>query len=192
VEQDTLESHILVRGAVRILDAAGGRKAEELGENEEVVVERGVGVRLGLLCKLGDSIRLLLLQLLRQSLLLLSQADPVFLVDLPVLGELLLELEQLRLQGRLLEVGGLLVGVDDLGENKVIERLVVMLGDDGIDLGGVGLRDRGVSIASPAIRKVLGPTLTIFLVMLRMLLQNWVNDAMTSWSCRAYFCKSRI
>jgi hypothetical protein len=50
VEQDTLESHILVRGAVRILDAAGGRKAEELGENEEVVVERGVGVRLGLLC----------------------------------------------------------------------------------------------------------------------------------------------
>jgi hypothetical protein len=109
-----------------------------------------------------------------------------------VLGELLLELEQLGLQGRLLEVGGLLVGVDDLGENKVIERLVVMLGDDGIDLGGVGLRDRGVSIASPAIRKVLGPTLTIFLVMLRMLLQNWVNDAMTSWSCRAYFCRSRI
>ena len=175
MKKDALESHALVGGAVGILGTAGRRKAKELRENEEVVAEGLVGIRLGLLCELGNRVRLLLLELIRQGLLLLGEPSPVFLVDLLVLGELLLELEQLGLQRRLLQVGGLLVGIDDLGSHKVIERLGAVLGDDGVDLGGIGLEDK-LSVPSPPRQQPGRQPLTIFLVMLRMLLRKRISN----------------
>lgn len=141
VQEDALECHVLVRRRIRILGTAGGRKAEELREDEEVVVEGNSGVRLGLLRELSDRIGLFLGELVRQGLLLLLEPHTELLVDLLVLRELLLELEQLGLEGGLLEVRGLLVGVDDLGRHELVERLAPILGDDGVDLGGVGLKN---------------------------------------------------
>ena len=139
MEQDALESHALVRAAVGILGTAGRGKTKELGENQEVAAEGGDRIRLGLLCDLGNGIRLLLLEFRRQSLLLLCETSPRFLIDLLVLGELLLELEQLGLQRGLLQVGGLLVGIDDLGGHEVVEGPGAVLGNEGVNLGRVGL-----------------------------------------------------
>lgn len=139
MKQDTLQSLALVRRALGILSTASRSEAKELRECEELGAEGCVGIRLGLLGELGNRIGLLLLKLLRQSLLLLRQADLVFLIGLLVLSELLLELEELGLQRGLLEVGGLLVGIDDLEGHELVEGLAAVLGDDVVDLGGVGL-----------------------------------------------------
>lgn len=61
------------------------------------------------------------------------------MVDLLVLGKLLLVLLNLGLQSRLLQVLGLLIGVDSTGSNEFVESLASVLRDDVIDLGCVGL-----------------------------------------------------
>lgn len=60
-------------------------------------MEGSVGTRIGLLGELSNKVGLLLVKLLRQDLLLLGEASAEVLIDLLVLGELLLELEQLGL-----------------------------------------------------------------------------------------------
>jgi len=66
----------------------------------------------------------------------------VFLVDLLVDGQLLLVLVQLGLEAGLLEICRLLVGVDDLGSYELVERLSLMLRNNVIDLGGIGLEQQ--------------------------------------------------
>ena len=53
--------------------------------------------------------------------------------------ELLLELGELGLEAGLLEDLCLLVGIDDLGCNKLVEVLVRVAGDQRIGLGRIGL-----------------------------------------------------
>lgn len=132
---------VFVGCAISTLDTTGRSKTEELGEDKEVAVESHLGIRRGLLGKLGCDIDFLLLELLRQGLLLLGKTSPVFLVNLLVLSQLLLELEELGLQLRLLEVGGLLVGVDDLEGYELVERLAGVFGNKGVGFGNVGLGD---------------------------------------------------
>lgn len=139
VEQNAFKSHILVGSAVGILSATGGGKAEELGKVEQAVVELLVGISLGLLFEFSLELSLLLGKLLVERLLLLGQADLVVSIELLDESKLLVKLEELGLEGRLLEVGGLLVGVDDLESNQVFERLVAVLGYQMVDLGGIGL-----------------------------------------------------
>jgi hypothetical protein len=104
-----------------------------------------LGVRLGLLLNLGDGLGLLLLKLLRQGFLnpgsLHGHSDSVFLVDLLVLGQAVLQLGKLGLQGGFLEKLGFLVGIDDLGGNEIVEAFARVLGSEGIGFGSVRLRN---------------------------------------------------
>jgi hypothetical protein len=143
VQQDTLQRHVLVQLAVGLLGTARSGQSEELRDGKQVVVQ-GLGrLLLGLVLDLRQRSLVLLLELLRQILLegglLGVQATAVFLVDLQVLGQLLLELGELGLEAGLLENLGLLVGIDDLGGNKLVEALVRVAGDQGVGLGCIGL-----------------------------------------------------
>lgn len=114
-------------------------------------------------------------------------------VDLLVLSELLLELEKLGLQGRLLEVSGLLVGIDDLEGYELVERLAAVLSDEVVDLGSVGLPTYRQYPGKVGSRQAGTRRLTIFLVMLRMLLRKRVNDVgNTSRPWLTHFFRSRI
>ena len=139
VEQNAFESHILVGSAVGILSATGRGKAEELGEVEQAVVELLVGIGLGLLLKLSSKLGLLLGKLVVEGLLLLGEADLVVSIKLLDESKLLVKLEELGLEGRLLEVCSLLVGIDDLERHQVVERLVAVLGYQVVNLGSIGL-----------------------------------------------------
>lgn len=139
VEQDTFESHILVGSAVGILSATGRGEAEELREVEQAVVELLVGIGLGLLLELSNKVGLFLGKLVAEGLLLLGQADLVLSIKLPEESKLLVELEELGLQGRLLEVCGLLVGIDDLERHQVVKGLAAVLSYQVVDLGSIGL-----------------------------------------------------
>jgi hypothetical protein len=55
------------------------------------------------------------------------------------LGELLLELAELGLEGGLLQNLGFLIGIDDSVGNKFVKRFSGMLLEQGIRLGSVGL-----------------------------------------------------
>lgn len=113
-----------VRVGVLSLLTTVGSKSQELRQHQQVVVQRLAGLLLGL----SNSISLGLLEALLPLDLVGGGACPVLLIDLLVLRELLLELSELGLQSGLLEDLGLLVGVDDLGGNQFIERLVSVLG----------------------------------------------------------------
>lgn len=139
VEQDTFESHILVGSAVGILSATGRGKAEELREVEQAVVELLVGIGLGLLLELGNKVGLFLGKLIGEGLLLLGQADLVLSIKLSEESKLLVKLEELGLQGGLLEVCGLLVGIDDLERHQVVKGLGAVLSYQVVDLGSIGL-----------------------------------------------------
>lgn len=139
VEQNTLESHILVGSAVGILGATGRGEAEELREVEQAVVELLVGIGLGLLLELSNKVGLLLSELVAKGLLLLGQVDLVLSIKLLEESNLLVKLEELGLQGGLLEVCSLLVGIDDLEGHQVVERLVAVLGYQMVNLGSIGL-----------------------------------------------------
>lgn len=65
----------------------------------------------------------------------------VLLVELLVLGDLLLELGEGGVEGRLLQDLCLLVGVDLAGSYQFIEGLSRVLFEDIVDLGGVCLWD---------------------------------------------------
>ena len=102
-----------------------------------------LGIGGGLLLYLVDSLGLLIFVLLCQRLLegglLGGETCPVILVDLLVLGELFLDLGKLSLELGLLETLGSLVGVDHLELDELVKGLVLVLGDDGVGPGGVGL-----------------------------------------------------
>ena len=101
-----------------------------------------------LLLHVVDSLGLLILVFLCQCLLegglLGSEACPVLLVDLLVLGDLLLDLGELGLELGLLETLGSLIGVDDLEADELVKGLVLVLGDYGVGSGGVGLGNGSV------------------------------------------------
>lgn len=63
----------------------------------------------------------------------------MLLVNLLVLSELFLKLEELSLEGGLLEVGGFLIGVDYLLRNELVECLCAVLGYEVVDFSSIGL-----------------------------------------------------
>lgn len=63
----------------------------------------------------------------------------MFLVDLLMLGELLLKLKELSLKSWLLQVGGFLIGVDNLLRDKLVECLCAVLGYEMVDFSSIGL-----------------------------------------------------
>lgn len=143
MEQHTLESQVLIKLGIELLGPARGSQAQKLRQDEKAIMERLLGTGLGLLLELANSFSLLLLVLLGQSLLELRLlgcgARSILQIDLLVLRQLLLKLGELCLEGRLLQYLGLLVGVDDLLSDKLVQVLALVLGDETIGLGGVGL-----------------------------------------------------
>lgn len=140
VEQNTLEGLVLVLVAVAVLGATRGSKTQELGKDEELFLEGRLGLGSGLVLGLGNQLGLLLLVLVRQGLLKLSEAGAVVLFELLGLSQLLFELGELALEGWLLLNRGLLVGIDDLERDELLEALVGMLGNLFLNLDKIGLR----------------------------------------------------
>lgn len=140
VEQNTLEGLVLVLVAVAVLGATRGSKTQELGKDEELFLEGRFGLGSGLVLSLGNQLGLLLLVLVRQGLLKLSEAGAVVLLELLGLSQLLFELGELALEGWLLLNRGLLVGIDDLERDELLEALVGMLGNLFLNLDKIGLR----------------------------------------------------
>lgn len=140
VEQNTLEGLVLVLVAVAVLGATRGSKTQELGKDEELFLEGRLGLGSGLVLGLGNQLGLLLLVLVRQGLLKLSEAGAVVLLELLGLSQLLFELGELALEGWLLLNRGLLVGIDDLERDELLEALVGMLGNLFLNLDKIGLR----------------------------------------------------
>lgn len=140
VEQNTLEGLVLVLVAVAVLGATCGSKTQELGKDEELSLEGRLGLGSGLVLGLGNQLGLLLLVLVRQGLLKLSEAGAVVLLELLGLSQLLFELGELALESWLLLNRGLLVGVDDLERDELLEALVGMLGNLFLNLDKISLR----------------------------------------------------
>lgn len=143
-KKDALERHILVQSRVCLLRAARSRKAEELRQDKEVVMHGPLSIGLGLLLDLPHGVGLFLFKplhdLLLEPLLLGLQARAVVSVDLFVLGELLLQLSELSLEGGLLEDLSLLISVDDAFGDQLVERLAGVLAEEGVRPGGIDLR----------------------------------------------------
>lgn len=140
VEQNTLEGLVLVLVAVAVLGATRGSKTQELGKDEELSLEGRLGLGSGLVLGLGNQLGLLLLVLVRQGLLKLSEAGAVVLLELLGLSQLLFELGELALESWLLLNRGLLVGIDDLERDELLEALVGMLGNLFLNLDKISLR----------------------------------------------------
>lgn len=143
IKQDTLQGHVLVKSCIGLLRPSSGGQTQELGKDQQAVMQSLLSIGSSLLLHVVDSVGLLILVFLCQCLLegglLGSEACPVLLVDLLVLGDLLLDLGELGLELGLLETLGSLVGVDDLEPDELVKRLVLVLGDYGVGSGGVGL-----------------------------------------------------
>lgn len=134
-QQYTLDSLTLVRfGILGLLTAIGGQ-SEELRQDKKIVVKS----LLKTLLRLTYGIGLGFFQALLRLDLVGSRARSVLLIDLAVLSQLFLILCQLCLQSRLLEDLGLLVGIDDLGIDQLVERLIGMLAEQVVGLGSIGL-----------------------------------------------------
>lgn len=92
----------------------------------------------------NQSVGLLLLQPLSELLLELGLVSgttrSVLLVHLLVLGKLLLELRELGLELGLLVDLALLVGVDDLGSNKLLKSFALVLANQVGGLADIALR----------------------------------------------------
>ena len=148
VKQDTLQGHVLVESCIGLLLPSGGGQAQELGKDQQAVMQSLLSIGSSLLLHVVDSLGLLILVFLCQRLLkgglLGSEACPVLLVDLLVLGDLLLDLGELGLELGLLETLGSLIGVDDLEADELVKGLVLVLGDYGVGSGGVGLGNGSV------------------------------------------------
>lgn len=69
-----------------------------------------------------------------QNSLLGGYPSLILLVELLVLGDLFFELAEGGLKGRLLQSLGFLVVVDLASRYQLVERLVRILGNDGVDL----------------------------------------------------------
>lgn len=142
-QQDALERQVLVFSGLSGLAATVSGQAQELGQHQEPILESLRGIRLGLALGLSYSFSLLLLILVGQLLLGLSldgrdRSTPL-VIDLLDLSQLLLVPGELGLKGRLVVDLSLLVGVDDLSGNELIGGLALVLVDQGLGLGGVGL-----------------------------------------------------
>lgn len=174
MQENALQSHVLIESAVGILSTACGSEAKKLRQNKEVVVQGSLNVGSGLLSELSHEIGLFLLELLLQGLLLVCQAGPELLVKFLVLGELLLEREELGLKLRTLEMGSLLIGIDDPGSDKLVKGLAGMLVDYRLNPGRVRLERANIVShrETPEGRFCGVGERTIFLVTLRMLLQR--------------------
>jgi hypothetical protein len=147
VQQDTLQSHVLVQGGISVLGSTGSGQAQELGQDQKAVMLDLLDVGGSLFGGGDQGIGLLLLELLGKLLLQLGLVGgttrAVLVVNLFVLGERLLELGELGLELGLLHGLLLLVRVDDLGSDELVEGLALVLLDDDKGLGAVGLVERG-------------------------------------------------
>lgn len=146
LEENTLDGQVCVLGGVLGSDAAVSSQAEELGEDQEAILQGLLLISVGLDLQLGQGIGLLLLVLVGQLLLGVGLGRgkgvaPLF-VELEDLGELLLGAGEFGLEGGFVLDLSLLVGVDDLSSKELLGGLVTVLADDGLGLGGVQLGGR--------------------------------------------------
>lgn len=143
VQQDALQSHVLVGSGIGILGPSSGGQSQELSQDQQTVVLYFLGIGGSFLGRGYEGIGLFLLQSLRQVLLNLGLVRctlrSVLGFYLLVLGELLLHLSELRLELGFLEDLGLLIGVDDLGSYELLQGLFLVLLDQCVGLGNIGL-----------------------------------------------------
>jgi hypothetical protein len=134
-KQYTLNSLRLVRLRVTALLPAVGGQTEELGQNKQVLTERRASLFLGLL----GCISLDFLQRPLPFGFFGGRFGSVLVVDFLVLSKLLFELGKLGLERRFLLNLGFLVRVDDLGGYQIVEGLSLVLFEEFIGFGDIGL-----------------------------------------------------
>ena len=145
LNQDTLQSLVLVQGGISLLLSSCSSKSQELRNDEESSVLGLLGLLASLSLNLGKSLLTLLAELVGQFLL---GARNVCLgtglglrVKLLVLLNLLLVLSQGSLKSWLLQDLGLLVWVDQLGGDKIVKGHVWVLGENVVDSGRMVLNE---------------------------------------------------
>lgn len=118
-----------------------GSETEELGEDQQAIVQRLLRIRLRLFLDLSNSVGLVLLVCLLDVGLDRSNLGTVLSIDLLVLGQLLLQPCNLSLEGVQVVDLLLLVGIDDLELDELLGgfafRLVLV--DQSLGLGCIAL-----------------------------------------------------
>jgi hypothetical protein len=135
LEENALEGTAFTGGLIARLSHNGGG-AEESAQRKQPVTE----LLLAGLGSLSDNlfperVQFLLVRLLHRRLLV-GQSVFVVLSELFEVGDLLLDLGDIGLEGGLLQRLGFLVGVDLLVGDELVQRLSGVLGQDGVDFGG--------------------------------------------------------
>lgn len=142
-QQQSLEGSALIARLV-IRSAACSSSTQELGQHEHLVAEVAASSRGSLRGGLGSElhtqvVHLLLVRCL-DTLELGAHAIVEAVFELAQQRELLLELDKLGLQSGLLQSLSLLVGIDLALVDEIVQGERRVLGDDGIDFCGAGLR----------------------------------------------------
>ena len=118
-----------------------GSETQELGKDQQTIVQRFLRIDLGLFLDLSNSVGLVLLVCLLDVGLDRSNLGTVLSIDLLVLGQLLLQPCNLGLEGVQVVDLLLLVGIDDLELDELLGGLAfgLVLVDQSLGLGRITL-----------------------------------------------------
>lgn len=119
-----------------------GGETQELGQDQETVVQRLLRILLSLFLDLSNSVGLVLLVCLLDVRLDRSNLGTVFSIDLFVLGQLLLQSRNLGLERVQVVDLLLLVGIDDLELDELLGGFAfgLVLVDQSLGLGRITLK----------------------------------------------------
>ena len=119
-----------------------GSETQELGQDQQTIVQRLLRIHLSLFLHLSNSVGLLLLGCLLDVRLDRSDLGTVLSIDLLVLGQLLFQSRNLGLERVQVVDLLLLVGIDDLQLDELLGGLAfgLVLVDQSLGLGRVALK----------------------------------------------------